>query len=107
MAISSPTRKFRLDVGKYPKATIMTDASPLGAGAVLLINGRLMKGYATKITNRDARLLGFEEAWEKSSSQGIAETFSILPPATWNCKYNLIAWWRWPHPSGWHPRIRP
>ena len=83
VAISSPTRKFRLDTRKYPKATIMTDASPLGAGAVLLINGRLMKGYATKITHRDARLLGFEQSWEKSASQGIAETSILLAMKRW------------------------
>eukprot|EP00435_Cladocopium_sp_Y103_P065381 s228_g27.t1 len=48
------------------------------AGAVLLINGRLVKAYSTKITHRDARLLDFEGEWESSASQGIAEAFAIL-----------------------------
>eukprot|EP00435_Cladocopium_sp_Y103_P041984 s1082_g11.t1 len=78
VARQSPTKKYKLDVGKYPKATIITDASPLGVGAILLVNGRLIKGYSSKITHRDARLLDFEDAWETSSSQGIAETFSVL-----------------------------
>eukprot|EP00435_Cladocopium_sp_Y103_P013813 s3866_g3.t1 len=78
VAKSQPTRKFRLDVGKYPKATIITDASPLGAGALLLINNRIVQAYSTKVTHRDARLLGFEDDWENSSSQGIVEMFAVL-----------------------------
>ena len=57
---------------------ILMDASPLGVGAVLLVNGRIVKGYASKVTHRDARLLQFEDHWELSSSQGIVETFSVL-----------------------------
>ena len=78
VAMEKPTRRLKLDVTKYPKATIVTDASPLGAGAILLINNRIVRAYTTKITHRDARLLCFEEEWEKSSSQGIAETLSVL-----------------------------
>ena len=78
VALKSPVRKLKLDTTKYPKATIMTDASPLGAGAVLLVNGRIIKAYATKVTYRDARLLQFEDKWENSASQGIAETFAVL-----------------------------
>jgi hypothetical protein len=78
VAVASPVRKFKLDITKYPKAAIMTDACPLGAGAVLLVNGRIIKAYSTKITHRDARLLQFEDKWEQSASQGIAETFSVL-----------------------------
>ena len=57
---------------------MVTDACPLGAGAILLVNNRLIRAYHTKITHRDSRLLGFENSWEKSSSQGIAETLSVL-----------------------------
>ena len=78
VALRAPVRKLKLDTTKYPKATIMTDASPLGAGAVLLVNGRIVKAYATKVTYRDARLLLFEDKWENSASQGIAETFAVL-----------------------------
>ena len=78
VALEAPVKKFKLDIAKYPKATIMMDASPLGVGAVLLVNGRIVKGYASKVTHRDARLLQFEDHWELSSSQGIVETFSVL-----------------------------
>lgn len=61
VAVESPVRKFKLDVAKYPKATIMTDACSLGVGAVLLVNGRIVKGYAKKVTHRDARLLQLGE----------------------------------------------
>jgi hypothetical protein len=43
-AMNKPSRKLRMDIGKYPKATIITDASPTGLGAILL---------------RDAEELGF------------------------------------------------
>ena len=78
VALEAPVKKFKLDIAKYPKATIMMDASPLGVGAVLLVNGRIVKGYASKVTHRDARLLQFEDHWELSSPQGIVETFSVL-----------------------------
>ena len=32
VAMTKPTRRLKLDTMKYPKATIVTDASPLGAG---------------------------------------------------------------------------
>ena len=63
VAMLSPVRKYKLDITKYPKATIMTDASPLGAGAVLLVNSRIVRAYSTKISHRDARLLQFEDKW--------------------------------------------
>ena len=78
VAMTKPTRRLKLDTMKYPKATIVTDASPLGAGAILLINNRITKAYTTKVTHRDARLLGFEDSWEQAASQGIAETLSVL-----------------------------
>jgi hypothetical protein len=78
VARTKPTRRLKLDTTKYPKATIVTDASPLGAGAILLINNRLVRAYTTKVTHRDARLLGFEDVWEQSSSQGIVETLAVL-----------------------------
>ena len=78
VALTKPTRRLKLDITKYPKATVVSDACPLGAGAILLVNNRLIRAYHTKITHRDSRLLGFENAWEKSSSQGIAETLAVL-----------------------------
>ena len=78
VARKKPARRLKLDTAKYPKATIVTDASPLGAGAILLINNRLVRAYTTKISHRDARLLGFEDSWEQSSSQGIVETLAVL-----------------------------
>ena len=56
VAMTKPTRRHKLDTTKYPKASIVTDASPLGAGAILLINNRITRAYTTKVTHRDARL---------------------------------------------------
>ena len=50
--MTKPTRRLKLDTTKYPKAAIVTDASPLGAGAILLINNRITRAYTTKVTQR-------------------------------------------------------
>ena len=56
----------------------MTDASPYGLGALLLINGRVTRAMSSKITKEDAEQLGFSEVYGTSSSQGIVETFAVL-----------------------------
>ena len=78
VAMLKPTRRLKLDGTKYPKATLVTDACPLGMGAILLINNRLVRAYSTKVTHRDARLLGFEASFEQAASQGIVETLAVL-----------------------------
>ena len=45
----------------------MTDASPLGLGAILLVNGRVSKAMASPVGELDAKTLGF--ALGESSSQ--------------------------------------
>ena len=77
-AMLKPVRKLRMDVGKYPKATITTDASPLGMGAVLLVNNRLIKALATPVTAEEAKLLGFEDVYGESGSQGVVEMLAVL-----------------------------
>ena len=78
VAMERPTRKYKLDVGRYPKATVITDASPKGMGGILLINNRIVKAFAFKVTETDAKELGFLEAWGTSASQGIVETLAVL-----------------------------
>ena len=71
-----PIRKYALYKSGKAEASVMTDASPLGIGAVLLVNGRVTKALASPINEMDAKLLGFQLG--ESSSQGIAETLAIL-----------------------------
>ena len=78
VASLNPSRTFKLDISKYPKASIVTDASPHGLGALLLINGRVVRAMASKVSDRDADELGFKEAHGTSSSLGIVETLAVL-----------------------------
>ena len=77
-ALLKPTRKYKLDIGKYPKATIVTDASPLGLGAILLVNNKATRALAFKVTETDAHQLGFKDCWKEAGSQGIVETLAVL-----------------------------
>ena len=78
VAMERPTRKFKLDVGRYPKATIITDACPTGMGGILLINNRVVKAFAFDVTETDAKELGFAKDWKTAASQGIVETLAVL-----------------------------
>eukprot|EP00435_Cladocopium_sp_Y103_P022748 s4373_g5.t1 len=75
-ALCKPSRKLRLDLGKYPKAAIITDASPEGLGAILTINNRVVRIMASQVTAVDALELGFQHL--ASSSQGVVETLAVL-----------------------------
>eukprot|EP00913_Durusdinium_trenchii_P011626 g10919.t1 len=75
-AQSRPIRKFSLYKSGKAEATLMTDASPMGLGALLLVNGRVTKALASPVVEQDSKLLGF--ALGESSSQGIVETLAIL-----------------------------
>ena len=77
-ALLKPSRKHKLDIEKYPKATIVTDASPLGLGAILLVNNRATRALAYKVTETDAHQLGFKDCWKEAGSQGIVETLAVL-----------------------------
>ena len=77
-ALLKPTRKYKLDIEKYPKATIVTDASPLGLGAILLVNNKATRALAFKVTETDAHQLGFKECWKEAGSQGVVETLAVL-----------------------------
>ena len=74
--LERPVKSFKLDVGKYRKAVIITDASPEGLGGLLLVNNKLIKAFASKVTKEDASLLQFELG--SSSSQGIVEALAVL-----------------------------
>jgi hypothetical protein len=75
-AMDKPTKKYKLDRGKYPTAAIITDACPEGLGAVLLINNKVIRAYSSPVTQEDARALDFELG--NSSSQGIVETLAVV-----------------------------
>ena len=77
-ALLRPSRKYKLDVNMYPKATIVTDASPLGLGAILLINNKAVKALVYSVTETDAHQLNFKDCWKESGSQGIVETLAVL-----------------------------
>ena len=94
-AMLKPVRKLRLDISKYPKATITTDASPLGVGALLLVNNRVIRALASPITKEEAELLGYGDVHGESGSQGIAELLAVLvalkhwTPELTNCAVSL------------------
>ena len=75
-AMLKPSRKLRLDVGKYPKASIITDASPEGLGAILLVNNRAVRIMASRVSPQDSHELKF--ALGEASSQGVVETLAVL-----------------------------
>ena len=64
-AKEKPIRKYNLYKSGKAEVALMTDASPLGLGAILLVNGRVT-----------AKTLGF--ALGESSSQGAVEALAIL-----------------------------
>ena len=67
-----------------PQAVITTDASPMGLGAYLAVNGVVTKFLEAKVTKRDAEYFGFKHG--DSSSQGICEALAVL-----------VALWQWQH----------
>eukprot|EP00435_Cladocopium_sp_Y103_P030830 s1995_g7.t1 len=75
-ATEKPAKKYRLDTKKYPSATIVTDASPAGLGGILLINNRVIRAFASPVTEEDAKAMDFQLG--ESSSQGIVETMAVL-----------------------------
>ena len=71
-----PTRKVSLKRQATAKATILTDASPEGLGAVLIVNGKVLGALASPVMADDARALQF--ALGESSSQGIVEALAAV-----------------------------
>ena len=75
-SVEQPVKKYKLDINKYPKATIITDASPEGLGGVLLVNNRLVKAFSSPVMEHDAEELNFQ--YMESASQGAVEALAIL-----------------------------
>ena len=48
-ATENPTKKFKLDTKKYPTASVITDASPEGLGAVLLVNNKVTRALKSPV----------------------------------------------------------
>eukprot|EP00438_Fugacium_kawagutii_P028344 Skav219239 [mRNA] locus=scaffold1242:54882:56198:- [translate_table: standard] len=76
VAMEKPSRKFKLNIKQYPQAKIITDASPEGLGAVLLVNNKIIRAFSSKVTALDAATLNF--ALGESSSQGTLETLAVI-----------------------------
>ena len=53
-----PIRKYNLYKSGKAEVSIMTDASPQGLGAILIVNGRATKALASPVGSLDAKLLG-------------------------------------------------
>lgn len=75
-AMENPTKKFKLDVKKYPAASVITDASPEGLGAVLLVNNKIIRALKSPVLLRDAEQLKFPLG--ESASQGTVEALAVL-----------------------------
>ena len=56
-AMENPTKKFKLDTKKYPTASVITDASPEGLGAVLLVNNTVIRALKSPVLIGDAEQL--------------------------------------------------
>ena len=75
-AMEQPTRKFKLDTKKYPAASIITDASPEGVAAILLVNNKVIRALKSPVLLSDAEQLKFP--FGESASQGVVETLAVL-----------------------------
>ena len=76
VAKERPSRKIALTARDKAKVNIITDASPEGLGAVLVINDQVIDTVASPVTEFDAKALGFELG--SSSSQGVVEALAII-----------------------------
>ena len=82
---AKPTRCVNIMPSELgPQAVITTDASPMGLGAYLAVNGVVTKFLEAKVTKRDAEYFGFKHG--DSSSQDICEALAVL-----------VALWQWQH----------
>ncbi|CAE7040346.1 unnamed protein product [Symbiodinium sp. CCMP2592] len=82
---STPTRCVNImssDLG--PQAVITTDASPMGLGAYLTVNGVVTKFLEARVTKQDAEYFGLTHG--ASNSHGIGEALTVL-----------VAVWQWQH----------
>ena len=71
-----PSRKISLTSRNKAKVALITDASPEGLGAVLVINDQVIDTVASPVTEADAKALGFECG--SSSSQGVVEALATI-----------------------------
>ena len=71
-----PIRRIHLSREGKQEVRLLTDASPEGLGAILLVNNQVVGALASPIDQKDADMLGFEMG--SSSSQGIVEALAIL-----------------------------
>ena len=80
-----PAKKVSLSTRGLARVNIITDASPEGLGAVLVINDKIIDMVVSKVTELDAKALGFELG--ASSSHGVVEALAIIMAIThWGSK---------------------
>lgn len=75
-ALGQPARKIQLRPNVWQEVCILTDASPEGLGAIMMVNNVVTKALASKVTEKDAEELDFELG--SSASQGLLEALVLL-----------------------------
>ena len=71
-----PHRRMAIGGELGPQIKLTTDASPEALGGILMVNGRIIAAFSSKVTNKDAEELNFSLG--ESSSQAIVEALAVL-----------------------------
>lgn len=71
-----PHRRMSIGGAMGPQIKVTTDASPEALGGILMVNGRVVAAFSSKLTKKDADELNFKLG--ESSSQAIAEAMAVL-----------------------------
>ena len=71
-----PHRRMAIGGELGPQIKLMTDASPEALGGILMVNGRVVAAFSSKVTTKDAEELMFKMG--ESSSQAIVEALAVL-----------------------------
>ena len=75
-ALGQAVRKMHLRPNLKADVWILTDASPEGLGAILMVNNVVTKALASKVTEQDAEEFDFELG--SSASQGLLEAMVLV-----------------------------
>ena len=71
-----PHRRMAIGGELGPQIKLTTDASPEALGGILMVNGRVIAAFSSKVTDKDAEELNFTLG--ESSSQAIVEALAVL-----------------------------
>ena len=75
-AMETPIRQFSLRPKQFAEISVTTDASPEGLGGYLVVNGKMIAAFASRVTEEDAKMLEFELG--TSACQGKVEALALL-----------------------------